>query len=309
MDLNRVAAFVRVVDEGSFTAAARTMGLPKSSVSRSVAHLEEDLGFRLLHRTTRRLELTDAGAAFHDRVSRALADIGDATAAAADMHTQLRGAVRITAPNDVGVVLLAPILTRFAKKHPEIRVDLELTGRIVDLVAERFDLAVRAGQMRDTSLIGRRIGELESRLYASPKFLARRGMPASLEDVPKDAFVLFRPVNGTTAVTLSTADGRQATLTATGALGSDDLAFVRRAVIQGAGIGLLPDILCGREVQRGRLVRVAPEWMLRGAILHLVYPSARYVPHRVVVLREFLLTSLGKAARRCDALRETAVTA
>src|SRR4051794_33379342 len=142
MDLTRVSAFVRVVHDGSFTAAARSLGLPKSSVSRSVAQLEQDLGIRLLHRTTRQLHLTDAGAAFYERAARALNDIGEATVAAADTQAELSGSVRVTAPVDLGVFALAPIVARFARKHPKIRVELGLTGRVVDLVAEGFDLAV-----------------------------------------------------------------------------------------------------------------------------------------------------------------------
>jgi DNA-binding transcriptional LysR family regulator len=162
MDLNRVSAFVRVVHDGSFTAAARALGLPKSSISRSVAQLEQDLGIRLLHRTTRQLHLTDAGAAFYERVSRALGDIDEATTAASDTQAELSGVVRVTAPVDLGVWSLASIIARFVRKHPKIRVELSLTGRVVDLVAEGFDFAVRAGPLRDSSLIARRVGALES---------------------------------------------------------------------------------------------------------------------------------------------------
>src|SRR3954470_7081671 len=128
MDLNRVSAFVRVVHDGSFTAAAKALGLPKSSISRSVAQLEQDLGIRLLHRTTRQLHLTDEGSAFYERVARALTDIDEATVAAADTQAELNGAVRVTAPVDLGVYALAPIVARFVRKHPKIRVELDLTG-------------------------------------------------------------------------------------------------------------------------------------------------------------------------------------
>src|SRR6185295_7532882 len=124
MDLNHIAAFVRVVKDGSFTAAARALKLPKSSVSRSIAQLEQDLGVKLLHRTTRKLHLTEAGTVFHTRVARALADIDEATSTTADLQTELRGPIRLTAPVDLGVWAVAGILARFVRKYPGVRVDV-----------------------------------------------------------------------------------------------------------------------------------------------------------------------------------------
>jgi DNA-binding transcriptional LysR family regulator len=299
MDLNRVSAFVRVVHDGSFTAAAKSLGLPKSSISRSVAQLEQDLGIRLLHRTTRQLHLTDAGAAYYERVSRALTDIGDATVAASDMQAELSGAVRVTAPVDLGVYALAPIVARFVRKHPKIRVELDLTGRVVDLVAEGFDLAVRAGPLRDSSLIARRIGDLQSAAYASPKYLARRGEPKKLADLTTHDCVLFRPTDGKATWDLTQVDGTKASVTVTGPVATDDMSFVRAAVMAGCGVGFLPTFLCARAENSGRVIRVLPDWALNGAVLHLAYPSSRFVPQRVVVLRDFLLEALGRIGKEC----------
>ncbi|MDB4933414.1 MAG: Transcriptional regulator, LysR family [Labilithrix sp.] len=305
MDLNRVSAFVRVVHDGSFTAAARALGLPKSSISRSVAQLEQDLGIRLLHRTTRQLHLTDAGAAFYERVSRALGDIDEATSAASDAQEELSGVVRITAPVDLGVWSLAPIVARFVRKNPKIRVELSLTGRVVDLVGEGFDLAVRAGPLRDSSLIARRVGALESVAYASPKYIERRGRPEEPSDVAAHDCVVFRPTNGKASWDLTRADGTKAVVEVTGPIATDDMSFVRKAVLAGAGIGVLPTFLCARAEQAGRLVRVLPGWALNGAVLHVAYPSARFVPQRVVVLREYLFDELGKIGK-AGAIHEAA---
>jgi DNA-binding transcriptional LysR family regulator len=300
MDLNRVSAFVRVVHDGSFTAAAKSLGLPKSSISRSVAQLELDLGIRLLHRTTRQLHLTDAGAAFYERASRALTDIGEATVAAADTQADLSGAVRVTAPVDLGVFALAPIVARFVRKHPKIRVELGLTGRVVDLVAEGFDLAVRAGPLRDSSLIARRIGgDLESVPYASPKYLARRGVPKTLADLARHDCVLFRSTTGKATWDLTKLDGEKSPVDVTGPIATDDMSFVRAAVMAGSGIGLLPRFLCARAEMRGRVIQVLPDWVQRGAVLHLAYPSSRFVPQRVVALRDFFLRELGKIGQKC----------
>ena len=305
MDLNRVSAFVRVVHDGSFTAAARSLGLPKSSISRSVAQLEQDLGIRLLHRTTRQLHLTDAGSAFYERVARALTDIDQATARAADTQEEISGVVRVTAPVDLGVWSLAPIVARFARKHPSIRVELHLTGRVVDLVAEGFDLAVRAGPLRDSSLIARRIGDLQSALYASPKYLARRGNPKTVADLAKQDCVLFRSTGGKALWDLTQAGGTRASVEVTGPVATDDMSFVRAAVMAGCGVGALPTFLCSRAESKGRVIRVLPDWAINGAVLHLAYPSPRFVPQRVVVLREFFLRELSKVGKECVKQRGT----
>ncbi len=304
MDLNHVSTFARVVHDGSFTAAAKSLGLPKSSVSRSVAQLEEQLGIRLLQRTTRKLHLTDAGAAFYERITRALGDIQDATTAAADAHEQLRGTVRLTAPVDFGVLALAPTIARFTRKHPEIHVDFVLTGRVVDLVGEGIDLAVRAGPLRDSSLIAKRVGDLRSVFYASPKYLDRKGEPKDVDDlVANHDCVMFRRGDGKTAWSLVHSDGTQKTVDASGPVIADDLSFVRKAVISGAGVSVLPEFLCGRAEEAGLLVRVLPEWTLSGAILHIAYPTARFVPQRVVVFRDFLLKDLTRMSTACDRKR------
>lgn len=303
MDLNRVSAFVRVVHDGSFTAAAKALGLPKSSISRSVAQLEQDLGIRLLHRTTRQLHLTDAGTAFYERVSRALGDIDEATSAASDTQADLSGVVRVTAPVDLGVWALAPIVARFVRKHPKIRVEVSLSGRVVDLVAEGFDLAVRAGPLRDSSLIARRVGGLQSVLYASSRYVARRGEPKVLADLADHDCVLFRSTTGKATWELGRADGTIASVDVSGPVSSDDLSFVRKAVLASCGVGILPTFLCARAEVTGKLVRVLPEWSLSGAVLHVAYPSTRFVPQRVVVLREYLLAALGRLGKQCESKR------
>jgi len=308
MDLNHVAAFVRVVHDGSFTAAARALGLPKSSVSRSVAQLEEDLGVRLLHRTTRKLHLTEAGTAFYDRAAGALTSIEEATSTASELHGDLRGTVRVTAPPDLGVWALASIIARFVRKNPAVRIDLSLTGRVVDIAAEGFDLAVRAGPLRDQSLVARSVGELDSALYASRKYLARRGTPTSIEELPKHDCILFRPdVNGKAVWELFGESKEKQRIEVEGHVSSDDLSFVKKAILAGAGIAFTPQFLCAREEATGKIVRVLPEWSLEGAPLNVVYPAARYVPRRVIAFRDFVVRGLTDITRRCSERRAQAL--
>lgn len=301
MDLNHVVAFVRVVESGSFTAAAKTLGLPKSSVSRSIAQLEQDLGVRLLHRTTRKLHLTDAGVAFHNRVARALLDIDEATSAASDLQRELRGPIRLTAPVDLGVWAIAGTVARFVRKYPHVRIEVRLSGRIVDLIGESFDLAVRAGPIRDESLIARRVGSVELGLYASRKYIARHGKPKTISDVASHDCIVLMTEGGPMPWTLtSDATKEEIVIEPRGAISSDDISFLKKSALAGGGVALLPLFLTEREVASGKLVRLLPEWRLSSSALHIVYPTARYVPQRVVVFRDFLVKELGEITSRCD---------
>lgn len=299
VDLNHVTAFVRVVQDGSFTAAAKALGLPKSSVSRSIAQLEEDLGVRLLHRTTRKLSLTDAGTAFHDRVARALADIDEATSAASDLQRELRGLIRITAPLDLGVWAIAPIVARFVRKFPNVNIEARLSSRVVDLTSEGFDLAVRAGKLRDQSLIARRVGTLEMGLYASSRYLKRHPAPKTLDDLAKHDCIVLQTDQGPLKWNLRSEKGEERVIDPRGAISADDISFMKKAVLAAGGIALLPLFLCAREEQSGKLVRVLPSWRLGGSDLHVVYPSARYVPQRVVAFRDYLVKGLNELSTRC----------
>jgi DNA-binding transcriptional LysR family regulator len=291
-DLNHVDTFVRVVEAQSFTAAARALGVPKSTVSRRVSALEESLGVRLLRRTTRKLSLTEAGASYFDRASRALAAMYEASVAASDADAEPRGTVRLTAPVDLGVDVLADMLTRFAAIHPSIHVDLALSSRRVDLVEEGFDLAVRAGRLDDSSLIARKVALGEGRLFASPAYLERAGAPKKPADLTKHTFVMFRPKHGQMELSLEGPKGVEH-VTVKGPLGVDDFSFVRRALLAGAGIGLLPGIY-GAHACSGGLVHVLPKYAHRSPGLHVVYPSGRYVPQRVALLRDFLIRELSQ---------------
>jgi DNA-binding transcriptional LysR family regulator len=299
-DLNRVAVFVRVVDTGSFTAAAAALALPKSSVSRSVARLEQELGVRLLQRTTRTVHLTDAGHAYYDRVSRALAGLEEAQAAVSDMQATPRGSVRITAPVDIGVSMISGLVARFVRHHPDIHVEMVLTGRVVNLVEEGIDLAIRAGKLDDSSLVARKVGSLEARLLASPGYLKRRGAPKSVADLARQDCVLFRARRGQATWELTGPKGMER-VEVSGPVAADDYAFLRQLLVAGAGIGLLPWVICAEDIERGRLVRVLPEHAAPGGTLHVVYPSTRYVPQRVVLLRDFLVQGLLDRVSTCSA--------
>jgi len=292
VDLNRVAVFLRVVELQSFTAAAEALGLPKSSVSRSVAKLEESLGVQLLQRTTRAVQLTEAGKVYFDEAARALSTLDQARETLSQLDGRVQGPVRITAPVDLGARVLAPLAARFARRSPGITLEFILTSRVVNLVEEGVDLAVRAGPMRDSSLIARKVNGLEPWLFASPAYLDARGTPTSVEQLADHECVLFRPRRGRAEWTLTGPAGTT-TVTVQGPVSGDDFTFLREAMLAGAGIGLLGAILCEQDIARGRLVRILPAVRGPAAPVHVVWPASRHVPKRVEVVREWLVKSLG----------------
>jgi DNA-binding transcriptional LysR family regulator len=291
MDLNRLALFVRVVDTGSFTAAAVAMGMRKSSVSRGVAKLEEELGVKLLHRTTRRLTLTDAGRSYVERVRESMQGVDDATALVREMGHEPQGLVRVTAVPEFGQRGLADLVVRFLRRYPKISIELVLTSRAVDLVEEKVDIAIRAGVLRDSSLVARKILVTDLQLFAAPSYLLRRGTPKKLSDLAKHDFVLYRPQAGKNVIRLSGPKGDES-VEVSGPLGADDLLFNRNAVAAGAGISLLPALSVAKHVERGEMVRVLPAYDMHGGANYVVSPEARQQLTRVKLLRDFLVANL-----------------
>lgn len=293
VDLNRIAVFARVVETGSFTAAAATLGVLKSSVSRSVAALEAELGIRLLQRTTRRLALTDAGRAYYERARDALAALDEAQHAVSSLGAEPRGLVRVTASVNLASDLAA-VTSAFARAYPAVRVEVSLTARFVDLVKEGFDLAVRAGPLTDSSLLSRKLGESELGLFASPTYLDAAGRPRRLADLARHECILYRSGPGAAAWRLTGPRGEEE-VTVQGRVATDEFAFVRSMVLAGFGVALVPITLLRPLVEAGDLERVLPRFARRSAPVHVVWPSRRFEPAAVVLFREALTRELPRA--------------
>ncbi|HEX2878674.1 MAG TPA: LysR substrate-binding domain-containing protein [Polyangiaceae bacterium] len=293
MDLDAVSAFARVVSTGSFTAAARELGLPKSSISRTVARLEEQLGVRLLQRTTRRLHLTEAGQAYFSEIEPALRQLSDANRAATRLGKEPRGTIRVTAPVDLGALALADIIAAFVHKYPRIHVDLSLSAKHVDLVAEGFDLAVRAAsRMDDSSLVARKVGSTALGLYASADYLKRRGDPTTLAALREHDCILFRGKNGRATWQLQGPQGPE-DVEVKGPVNVDEMLFVREAVQAGIGIGRLPTFQLNEKCALGaQPIRVLPRYTVGGAGLFVVTSSLRNLPARVTLFRDALISAL-----------------
>ena len=296
LDLNDVAAFVRVVENTGFAKAARELGVPTSTVSRAVARLEEAAGVRLLHRTTRNLSVTSEGHAFHQRVAPLVASLRDATLHLGTGGKEPEGLLRITAPNDIGSAFLSGEVVRFAERYPLLRVELKLTNHKLNLVSEGIDVAVRAGRLESSSLVARKVGTLQVELYAAPSYAERHRLPTTLDELSKHQIVAFGARDGKITWQLEGPRGQE-TLELACRIACDDFGFVRAVVSAGGGIGLIPRMLAASEVATGRLVRVLPDYGVKGAALHVIYPSARQVPVKVTAFRDFLAKSCAHTMR------------
>jgi DNA-binding transcriptional LysR family regulator len=279
---------VSVVNAESFTAAAEKLGIPKSSVSRSVAQLEEELGVRLLQRTTRKLSLTEAGQAFYQRAQPAMLGLEEAEAEVTATRQDPRGTIRMTAPVEMGHVLIPKLVVEFTQKYPKVHISLSLTQRIVDLVAEGFDLALRAGKLDDSTLVARKVLTTELGLYAAPSYLERRGRPKALSELARHDCVLFHARSARASWVMIGPQGEE-TVEVTGPVESDALFFVNATAIEGAGIALLPHELAEASVRAGNLERVLPQYAHAGGSCYLVMPSNRLIPSHVLLFRDFLL--------------------
>ena len=292
MDLNEIVVFARVVETRSFTAAAQQLGLPKSTVSRKVAQLEERLGVRLLQRTTRKLSLTEVGQAYYERCARIVQDIAAAEQVVTDMQTAPRGLLRVTVPIDLGSTYLGALVADFLAAYPEIQVDLDLADRIVDLIEEGVDLGLRIGPLTESTLIARKLGVVQLRVCASPAYLARRGTPSALAQLADHDALVFAPSGRVVPWTLHGPDGAVEDAPLRSRLVSNGVLALRDAARAGAGIALLPEPVIADDVAAGRLQIVLPLWTMSQAELFAVYPSTRNLSPTVRAFLEFVIARM-----------------
>jgi DNA-binding transcriptional LysR family regulator len=296
VDLNDVALFVRVVDRGGFAKAAREERVPTSTVSRAVSRLEASVGAQLLVRSTRTVLPTAEGKAFYAEVAPAISALHHAARGVDGADKKPRGKLRVTAPNDIGAMFLGEVVAQFSVRYPHVEVETLLTQRHANLVEEGIDVALRAaGRLPDSTLVARKIGDLGMALYASPEYLRSHGAPESLEALEAHQCVLFRASDGKVDWLLFDEVDRVAVpLTMRGKVTADDFLFVRSAVLAGAGIGFLPDIVVAADLQAERLVRVLPRYAARGSSLYFLHVAAANVSTRIVAFREFVVEAFAK---------------
>lgn len=282
-NFNRIAYFVAVFEEGTITAAAERLGVSKAVVSKQVQALEEELGVSLLSRNTRRSRPTDAGVEFYQRGKSALVQANDAFDAIRDRGSRARGTLRITAPIDYGISTVTPLVSRFLDEHPEVRVELALSDEQVDLIAQRFDLAFRAGWLTDSSNLARKLATFHEIAVASPELAGGRSIsdPNDLEELP---FVANSALGSPTRWTFRR--GRQRRdVQLRAALTVNNTAAIRHSLLSSAAFAVLPDFSVAGDLASGRLRKVAPAWSLRTGSIYTVCPPGRT---RGRALQEFL---------------------
>lgn len=300
MDLNKAATFVRIVEAGGVTAAATKLKLPKSSVSRRLTQLEHDLGAQLVLRSSREFRLTDAGRAFFEAASRGIAALEEASDDIRAQQHGPRGLVRLVAPPDLGMSLVAPI-ARVAREHPGLQIELSLSSRQADPIRDGFDLAVCVGKLSDSSLIVRPLGTVDAGIFASAAYLAARGTPRAPADLAAHDCVLHRAA-GKKARWELTGPAGATSVEVSGQLRVDDRFAAATALMADAGLGVLPlHLLASWGPDPQALVRVLEDHVVRGEPAQIVYPASRHVPRRVSLVCEALLAAVTTQCPRARA--------
>ena len=286
-DLNDMWYFAEVVEKGGFAAASRSLGLPKSRLSRRVAELESRLGVRLLQRTTRKLSLTAVGEMFHRHCVAMREEALAAEQAVDQSRTEPRGTIRVACPVTLAQTTVGEILPHFLLRFPQVTVDMRISNRAVDLVEEGFDVALRVRNTLDDSgsLVVKQLGHSNTLLVAGPSQVTRQGQPERPQDLPRFDTVAMAATHGRTQWQLMGPSGSSIAVQHTPRLIADDLLTVKMAVLQGVGIGWVPDYMCQAEIDAGALVRVLPQWSPPLGIVHAVFPSRRGL---VPAVRQFL---------------------
>lgn len=288
-DFGALVVFTRVAREGSFTAAARALGMPKSTVSRRVSALEERLGARLLQRTTRKLSLTDLGRLYLQHGERAVAEMEAAELAVSEQQERPRGLLRVSAP--LGLSWLGPLVASFLRRYPEVQVEMICTDRVVDLVEEGFDAAVRAGRLADSSLIARPLATLRRFAVASPAYLDARGTPREPEDLRRHDCIVFGSGRERNRWTLEGSSSRVEVEVAP-RFTANDLDMVGEAARAGLGIALLQDDRCLADLRARKLRQVLPRWSAPAVPLQAVHPSSRHVSAKLKAFLDHVASEL-----------------
>jgi DNA-binding transcriptional LysR family regulator len=288
-DLNSLMVFAKVVEANSFSEAARRLKMPISTVSRRIADLEDQLGVRLLERSTRSLRLTDAGSEVLEHAQRS-AELSEAVDNIASNHlANVSGVLRLSAPPSISDSLLAQLVGAFQASHPDVRVQILVTERMVDLIAEGVDLVFRVGALKDSTLVARKILTYRHQLLASPAYLEKCGSPKTPQELLDHRLLAFSRWGPESRWIFAHVNGRdRETLNFDPYLSMNDYAGLAAALLAGAGIGELPPIVQPQLVRDGRLIEIMPKWRFRTLDLSVVHVGNRHIPRPVRVFKEFV---------------------
>ncbi|OWQ66183.1 LysR family transcriptional regulator [Stenotrophomonas maltophilia] len=296
-DLNETLIFVKVVEQGSFIAAAKSLGLPKTTVSRKVQELETRLGARLLHRTTRRLGLTEAGSIYHEHCQRIARELEEAESAVSQLQSGPRGWLRFTVPYSIGITWIAPLLGQFHAQYPEIRLDMHMGNEKLDLIAGEADLALRVGALPDSNLVARKLGSLRTQVFASPAYIERYGEPLHPEELQFHRILAMRKPYHTGnsprfTWQLGENGGELRDFPVTPLMTANDMSALNGALVCGEGLLLTGDVMAKPFVESGMVRRVLAGWTGPEVDFNAVFAGGRLVSPKVRAFVDFLVEKL-----------------
>lgn len=290
--LDDIAVFARVVEAGSFTAAAARLECSRPAVSKAVTRLEQRLGTRLLNRTTRRLSLTETGRTFYEQSARALREIQAARDAVSTLQSAPRGALRVNAPMSFAVLHVAPLLASFRSRYPEITVDIHLDDRKIDLVEEGFDVAIRIASLADSAYVARRLTACRHVICAAPAYIDESGAPRTPADLAQHRIVTYRLQTSSTRWEFRRRDGSSDVVDITPAIQMNNSLAIREAVLSGAGVTRTPTFVVGDDLRSGRLVPLLKDYESPEFAVFAMYPERRYLSPKVRAFVDFMAESL-----------------
>jgi len=287
-----IPVFVAVVVNDGFSAASRSLGISKSAVSKRINQLENHLGVRLLHRTTRKLSLTEAGERYFEHANQALTAAGQAEDAVTELQGEPQGKLKISSPMSFGRLHVAPLIPIFMKRYPKILIDLVMDDRNIDLVAEGFDLAIRSGDMPASTLIARKLAPLRQVLCASPDYLDLYGIPVTPSELSERNCILFSYSGDANEWTLNK-DGMSEVVLVSGSYRVNNSEAILVALREGIGIGRLPTFVAGPDLREGKLVRILESYHIPDHTFYAVFPERQYLPAKVRAFLDFSINYFG----------------
>ncbi len=291
--LGGIQAFARVVEVGSFTGAAAALGQTKSSISKQVAKLEDRLGARLLHRTTRRMSPTEVGLAFYERCQRIIAELDDAERSVMELQQTPRGLLRINAPMSFSIRHLAPVISDFMKLYPDLQVDLELNDRVVDVVEEGYDLVIRITKLPDSTLIARKLAPFRNIVCASPEYWAIHGRPKTPDDLRHHNCLIYKYLSSSSEWSFVGPDGQANSVRISGAFTANNGDVLLAAARQGLGVLATPSFISCDDLRAGFLEPVLLDYTTVDASIYAVYPHNRYLSAKVRLFVDFMIEQFG----------------
>lgn len=287
--LDDMALFVEVVKAKSFTKAAENLDMPKSTLSVRINKLEEGIGLRLLNRTTRKVDVTEAGQLYFEKAAKIIEEANLAHVQLTEMLENPEGVLRVSAPVDFAYHFIAPLLNEFSKRYPRIQLDFDVNPRKVDLISEPYDLAIRAGELQDSTLVARRLVTLSSGIYASPDYLMRHGEPQTLDELVQHRCLCLKITNND----LRLLKGKEEkTITVQASHFANSMGMLLHLAEYGLGITLLPNLMAKSDMNAGRLMRLFPEWQAPEQNIYAV-TATRLLPRKTQVFIDFLKEKLG----------------